>query len=238
MGSKWTGACLETTGRRPVLCRVVDRRRGDPRAVECCEGQDDEADAAQEQRDSDDDSEQAESVGHVGGVQRGGQRCFRHPEVPDTVRDGLLRCGIDQGCRGIVSSATDGKVCLGRVGLGLEATHLGVGEATCCLERVDPHVAREGACPRAAVDRFTGDGDGRKVNTHETCVLRFLGDQRGSHVRTADDLFQLEAVGHGRAAAEAHDDRDDAEGDQNGACAEAAPLEELAEQVAPLANCL
>ena len=58
-------------------------------------------------------------------------------------------------------------------------------------------------------------------------VLCFLRDQRGSHVGAADDLLLLEAVGHRRAAVEAHDDRDDAERDQNRAGGEAARLEEL-----------
>ena len=54
----------------------------------------------------------------------------------------------------------------------------------------------------------------------------------------ADDLLQLEAVVDRRAAAEAHDDCDDAERNEDRACGEAAPLEELPNQVRLLASYL
>ena len=102
---------------------------------------------------------------------------------------------------------------------------------------MDPHVAREGARARTVVDRLASHRNGRHVDrVHVEARLRGLvPDRRGSHVGGADDLLLLEAVGDGRAAAEAHDDGHDAKRDQHGAGSEAAPLEELPEQVALLA---
>ena len=73
-----------------------------------------------------------------------------------------------------------------------------------------------------------------KVDVRQSGVLRLFRDQCRSHVGGTDDLLLLEAVGDRRSAAEAHDDRDYAEGDENCACSKAAQLEELPSKVAPL----
>ena len=53
------------------------------------------------------------------------------------------------------------------------------------------------------------------------------------HVGRADDLLQLEAVLHRLVAVDAHDDRPDAEPDQDDGCDEAADLQDLPHDLAP-----
>jgi signal transduction histidine kinase len=95
-------------------CAALTELRDGLLAVERCEGQNDEADAAQEQRDSNDDPEQSETVGHVGRVQRGRQRGLGHPDVADAVRDRLLAGRVDQGVLRVVRAAAQCELCLGR----------------------------------------------------------------------------------------------------------------------------
>src|SRR5581483_9228783 len=73
------------SARRPGAARCEPQafalRDRCPLPVQGCEGEDCEADAAEEERHPDDDAEEPELVRHVGGVERRRQRRLRHPDV-------------------------------------------------------------------------------------------------------------------------------------------------------------
>ena len=175
-------------------------------AERAAEREDDEADAAEQERDADDDTEERHLLGHVADVQRGRERGRRDPGVAGRVGDRVALLVLQRG--GLVTRA--GRVL--RVGSGDEAPHLRVGQAVGALECVLVHDLRERPRLGAGLNRLLGP------------LGRELGDCRvigGAE----DDLLLLEAVADRRAAVDAHGDRSGAEHHQHQPCDDAADHE-------------
>ena len=91
---------------------------------------------------------------------------------------------------------------------------------------MDPHVAREVTGALAGVDRLAGQIGRRQLDAcREAGLLGLRCNPCLGHVGGTDDLLQLEAVANRVPAVDAHDDRGDAEDDQDGRGDDASNLE-------------
>ncbi|TML74475.1 MAG: GAF domain-containing protein [Actinobacteria bacterium] len=220
----------ERSRRSACGCRRPRRRHcfraGAPQRT--ADRQDAEADAAQQQCDSDDDAEERHLLGHVARVERGRQGGLGHPDVTHAVVDRPLRLGVDDCILLVVRAAALGELTCRRAWLRREAPHLRIRETARCLERMDPHVLREHTRLGARVDGLAGDALGREADRRRKLRLLGLGlDRARRHVRCAHDRLLAEVVVDRAATVDAEDDRGDAECDENDAGGDPAILEEL-----------
>ena len=72
--------------------------------------EDDEADAAEQQRDPDDEPEQCDLLGHVADVQRGRERGLCHPGVAGGVRDRAPEASLGAAVSSLVPAGFDGSL--------------------------------------------------------------------------------------------------------------------------------
>ena len=150
-------------------------------AVKHRKGEHDEPHAAEEQRNAHHDPEQADPLGHVGGVQRGAEGGLGHPQVARGVGHGLLCLGIDGRELLVVRAAARSQLGLRSVRPGLEAAHLRIDEAPGVLKRVDAHVLGEAARLGTGVDRLSRDAQpGMSTPLMPACWTAFPGRARGS----------------------------------------------------------
>jgi hypothetical protein len=82
---------------------------------------------------------------------------------------------------------------------------------------VDVHVLSETPCALSGRDLLPSDVTGRKIDVLQTRLLCRLLDGRRRHVRRAGDLLPLQLCLDRVVPVDGEHDRDDAEGDQNGA---------------------
>jgi hypothetical protein len=184
--------------------------------------EDDEADAAEQQRDPHDHSEQCDLLGHVADVQRRRERGLRHPGVAGGVRDRSAGGVLGRGC--LVARSGRVRGILGRE----EPAHLRVGEPAGRLERVNAHVLGEAARVAAVLDRLIGDGACRGGDVLQTGLRHGDLDRRRVHVGRADDLLRGDLVADGVLGVDAHHERANTERDHERAGDDSADLENSA----------
>src|SRR5581483_7485972 len=177
-----------------------------------------------------DNAEERQLARHVGRVQRRRERGLGDPDVAGAILRRLLGLRVDHRVLDVVRAAPGHQLRLRRVRGGGVDAHLRIDVAAGRLERVDAHVAGERAGAVTRIDRQPGDGLRGQADLAdaEPGLDGLRLDQRRGHVRRAGDLLLLELAGHGAAAVDAHNDRDDAEDDEDRRCHQATDFQKLA----------